>query len=51
MLLNCRNPSCHFVEAPALKPPEVQLDADHVKIIEDELAKAQQVALPDTDDF
>jgi len=44
------NPQLVFVEAPALKPAEVQMDAAHIQNIENEMKEAAQVALPDEDD-
>merc|ERR1712159_110267 len=39
-----------FTEAPALRPPEVQFDANQMAQNELELAQAQNVALPDDDE-
>ena len=44
------NPDAQFVEAPALAPPEVQLDAAQVAAWETELEVANQKLLPDDDD-
>jgi len=43
-------PNLTFVESPALKPPEVQLDMETVKKYEEELAMARQTTLPDEDE-
>jgi len=43
-------PNLTFVESPALKPPEVQLDMETVKKYEEELAMARQTPLPDEDE-
>lgn len=40
----------HFVESPALAPPEVQIDLAAQAQYEAELAKAQSMPLPDDDD-
>ena len=39
-----------FIEAPALKPPEVTMDMAHVMEQEQELVNAANVALPDEDE-
>jgi len=44
------NPECNFVEAPALLPPEVQVDEQQVKAWDEELIKANQTLLPDDDE-
>ena len=44
------DPNLAFVESPALKPPEVTLDASTVLQYEQELAHAQNVPLPDEDE-
>lgn len=41
------NPTLTFVEAPALKPAEVTIDAAHLQQIEQDMADAQNVPLPD----
>eukprot|EP01085_Mycamoeba_gemmipara_P004990 Mycagemm_TRINITY_DN10144_c0_g2::TRINITY_DN10144_c0_g2_i1::g.4990::m.4990 type:complete len:238 gc:universal TRINITY_DN10144_c0_g2_i1:900-187(-) len=43
-------PNLVFVESPALKPPEVQLDRDTIKKYEQQLQAAQDTPLPDEDD-
>ena len=44
------DPNLSFVESPALKPPEVIIDANTVAHYEQELASAQNVPLPDEDE-
>jgi len=44
------DPNCHFVEAPALAPPEVQIDANQVAQWNQELQAANSVPLPDEDE-
>jgi len=44
------NMECHFVEAPALAPPEVQIDQNQVDSWANELAKANDTLLPDEDE-
>ncbi len=44
------NPTLTFVEAPALKPAEVKMDAGHIANIEKEINEAAAVPLPDEDD-
>ncbi|KAE9609224.1 putative enoyl-CoA hydratase [Lupinus albus] len=44
------DPNLHFVESPALAPPEVQIDLDTQKQHEDELVAAASQPLPDDDD-
>ena len=44
------DPNLEFVEMPALEPPEVQVDATLMQHYEQELADAQQTALPEDDD-
>ena len=44
------NPDCNFVEAPALAPPEVQVDQAQVAIWQQALDEANQVLLPDDDE-
>lgn len=39
-----------FIEAPALKPPEIHMDTAHILEQERELATAAAVALPDEED-
>jgi GTP-binding nuclear protein Ran len=39
-----------FVEAPALKPPEAQIDMQDIQRYEQELAEAAAAPLPDDDD-
>ena len=41
----------HFVEMPALAPPEVTIDPTHMAQMEQELQQAAQQQLPDEDDF
>jgi GTP-binding nuclear protein Ran len=45
------NPNCHFVKAPALMPPTASVDVNQMKVYEQELAKANQIMLPDEDDL
>jgi len=42
--------NCRFVEAPALRPPEVKIDLKQAQEYEKQLAAANQVLLPDDDD-
>lgn len=44
------DPSLSFVEAPALAPPDVKIDADQMKAYEKEFITAQQTTLPDEED-
>ena len=44
------DPQLQFVEAPALAPPEVQVDMAQIKQYEAELQMASSVPLPDEDD-
>jgi hypothetical protein len=44
------DPTCTFVEAPALLPPEVQIDAAQAAQWGAELAAANEVPLEDDDD-
>ena len=44
------DPNLSFVESPALKPPEVLIDASTVAQYETELANAQAAPLPDEDE-
>nr|AGG87103.1 GTP-binding nuclear protein Ran3A-6a [Musa AB Group] len=46
----CRDPNLHFVESPALAPPEVQIDLAAQQQHEAELAAAAAQPLPDDDD-
>jgi GTP-binding nuclear protein Ran len=46
----CGNPKLEFKEAPALKPPEVQLDAQAMAANEQALLQAQMAPLPVGDD-
>ena len=39
-----------FVEAPALAPPEVDMDSDYIQNCEAELEMASRAVLPDDDD-
>ena len=41
------DPNLEYVEAPAVAPPEVELDINLVAQYEQELQAAQQTALPD----
>lgn len=43
-------PNLVFVESPALKPPEIQLDMETIKKYEQQLQAAQDTPLPDEDD-
>jgi GTP-binding nuclear protein Ran len=45
------NPNCKFVEAPALKPPEVQIDLEQAKLYEEEINAANEVPLPEDDEL
>jgi len=47
-LLN--QPNLTFVEAPALKPPEVSVDLEQMKRYEGDLAAASATPLPDEDE-
>lgn len=40
-----------FVDAPALAPPEVQIDQQQLKIYQQQLEEASAVPLPDDDDL
>jgi GTP-binding nuclear protein Ran len=42
--------TCHFVGAPAPKPAELTMDPEQARKNEEELARANQVLLPDDDD-
>jgi len=44
------DPNCHFVEAPALAPPEVNMDNKLIAANEQALAEANKTAIPDGDD-
>lgn len=44
------DPNAHFVQAPALFPPEVQVDPQQVTQWENDLREANQLPLPDDDD-
>jgi GTP-binding nuclear protein Ran len=44
------DPNCHFVEAPALAPPEIKMDNNLVAENEKALAEANKTAIPDGDD-
>lgn len=44
------NQALTFVEAPALKPAEIKMDASHVAALEKNMADAQAVPLPEDDD-
>ncbi|KAF7838650.1 GTP-binding nuclear protein Ran-B1 [Senna tora] len=46
----CRDTTLHFVEMPALAPPEVQIDLAAQELHEKELAMAVAQPLPDDDD-
>ena len=43
-------PDLTFVEAPALEPPEFEMDQEMIANMEQELAAAQQLPLPDLGD-
>lgn len=45
-----RNDKLQFVEAPALRPPEVRIDMERQKAFELELERAKSVPLPPEDD-
>merc|ERR1719313_2315360 len=47
----CGDNNLHFVESPALKPPEVTIDAATVQEMAKELQEAENMELPDEDDF
>jgi hypothetical protein len=49
-ILPCSNNNCRFVEAPALVPPEASIDAEQLRMYEEQLAQAVDVALPDDGD-
>jgi GTP-binding nuclear protein Ran len=44
------DPNCHFVEAPALLPPEVQIDHKQMQLYQQQIEQANQTLLPDDDD-
>jgi len=44
------DPNLTFVEAPALKPPEVPIDMAQMQAYEQALSEAQNTALPDEDE-
>jgi GTP-binding nuclear protein Ran len=44
------DPNCHFVEAPAVKPPELQVDQALMQRYSNELEQANQAPLPDDGD-
>lgn len=44
------NPSLEFIEAPALAPPEVQVDADLMEQYQKDMDQAANLPLPDDDD-
>jgi len=44
------DPNLNFVEAPALKPPEVTIDDEYKRKLNEEFQQAQDVPLPDEDD-
>ena len=46
----CRDLNLHFVESPALAPPEVQIDLQAVQQYEQELQAATLLPLPDDED-
>lgn len=50
LLCGCRDPNLHFVESPALAPPEVHIDLAAQQQHEAELAAAASQPLPDDDD-
>jgi len=43
------NPNCHFVEAPALRPPELLMDSQQIKLLETQRKLADESLLPDDD--
>lgn len=49
IILN-RDPNLVFVEAPALKPPEVPIDENQMKEYEAALAQASTAPLPDEEE-
>jgi GTP-binding nuclear protein Ran len=42
--------NCHFVEAPALADPDVNIDLKQIQMYEQQLAEANKCPLPDDDD-
>lgn len=44
------NPSLEFIEAPALAPPEVQVDANLMEQYQKDMDQAANLPLPDDDD-
>ncbi|TKY54904.1 GTP-binding nuclear protein Ran-B1 [Spatholobus suberectus] len=46
----CRDPGLHFVEMPALAPPDVVIDLTTQQLNEQELVMAAAHPLPDDDD-
>lgn len=44
------DPNLEFIAAPALAPPEVQMDPEQVRQAEADLAAAQNAPLPEDDD-
>jgi len=44
------DPKCQFVAAPALMPPDIRIDVEHMKRLEADMAKANAIALPDDED-
>ncbi|KAH9412883.1 RAN, member RAS oncogene family [Dermatophagoides pteronyssinus] len=44
------DPNLEFVAMPALAPPEVRMDEEWQRKLEDDMLKAQNTALPDDDD-
>lgn len=44
------DPNLEFVAMPALAPPEVQMDPEYQKKLEQEMIEAQNTSLPDDDD-
>ena len=45
-----RDPQLAFVEAPALQPPEIQMDQNQIQQMQQDLQAASNVVLPDDDD-
>ena len=45
-----RDPQLAFVEAPALQPPEIQMDQNQIAQMQQDLQAASNVVLPDDDD-
>lgn len=44
------NPNCHFVEAPAMMPPEATVDENQLRIYQKQLDDAAAIPLPPDDD-